>query len=396
LNLTQLINILRGSLPKSYFNLRSYLWSLTYKSAPQNVNSKNKKSVLLIRPDGIGDFIQWLPYGEKISEHFKKRGISTTLLGNVAWLDYSKNFNLFDNYIEFNRNALMKSSRYRSELIEKLNSTNFSAVINIGTSREFFIDNSLIRFLNCKEKIGYNGESSNDAMWLLNISSSNYTKLIDISNIEKYEPKLNEYFLENLNIDLPAVDVPRINITGENNPGNYFILIPGSNMNIKQWNFKNFTDIAKRIIDKTGYECIICGGKKELSIINESNIDFPFKNMINKTSLLELTELIAGARLLISNDTGSIHIATGLNIPSFCIYGGGHFGRFLPYKSETKNILLPCVIYNKMDCFNCNWKCKYNITKYKPAKCIENVTVEQVWKEIELGIETDFKNLSSN
>jgi len=53
--------------------------------------------------------------------------------------------------------------------------------------------------------------------------------------------------------------------------------------------------------------------------------------------------------------------------------GGGHFGRFFPYGNLKKNR----VVYRKMDCFACNWQCKFST-----VKCIEEISVDLVWQEI--------------
>ena len=40
---------------------------------------------------------------------------------------------------------------------------------------------------------------------------------------------------------------------------------------------------------------------------------------------------------------------------------------------------LPEVIYKKMECFNCNWKCKYDDI---PWKCIKNIQEKDIIKLI--------------
>ncbi|CAN5269238.1 hypothetical protein BH09BAC6_BH09BAC6_01480 [soil metagenome] len=47
--------------------------------------------------------------------------------------------------------------------------------------------------------------------------------------------------------------------------------------------------------------------------------------------MIELCELIAGAKLLISGDTVAIHLAAALSVPSICIAKGDLYGRFIPY-----------------------------------------------------------------
>ena len=111
--------------------------------------------------------------------------------------------------------------------------------------------------------------------------------------------------------------------------------------------------------------------------------DFPTFDWTGKTSLQELVAVIAGAHLLIGNETSAVHIAAAVGTPSVCITGGGHFGRFVPYVmvyGGTKPV--PRVIVEKMDCFICNWHCIYGAKEGNPFPCIERIAVESVFKAV--------------
>lgn len=387
MSIIRFINILRGAVPKFFLNLQIYFSDFLFK--PESHTGKsNSKKILLIRTDGIGDFIQWLPCARQISDYYKGRGYSISLLGNSAWLSFAQSFNLFNAYIPFNRNDFLKNSNYKKNIVSDLNRREFEIAIYLPASREFSIGDSLMKLLSANQKIGYKGDNSNDASFWLKIGEKPYTFLINISDEEKYEPYLNLRLLAHLSIALPIDNVPKIENLNSKlaiRENDYFIVIPGSNMNLKQWSFENFLLVARKIIESTNLVCVFCGGEKEQNLMNEYKnlIDFPYENYINKTTLEELAGLISNSKFVLANDTGAVHIAAGLNKKVYCIYGGGHFGRFLPYKEEKNSErILPDVIYNKMQCFNCNWKCKYQITKNKPAKCVESITVEQVWNEI--------------
>ena len=93
--------------------------------------------------------------------------------------------------------------------------------------------------------------------------------------------------------------------------------------------------------------------------------------------------MVSDAKFLIGNETSAIHIAAAVRTPSVCILGGGHFGRFIPYKLEKEpDGPLPIPVYYKMTCFNCNWNCIYPIKKGEPTPCIKDITVDHVWKKV--------------
>ena len=58
------------------------------------------------------------------------------------------------------------------------------------------------------------------------------------------------------------------------------------------------------------------------------------------------------------------------------IVGGGHFGRFFPYSSLTSIVCLP------LECFDCNWHCKY-LTPY----CTKAIAPEVIIKAVQLNLE---------
>jgi len=68
-----------------------------------------------------------------------------------------------------------------------------------------------------------------------------------------------------------------------------------------------------------------------------------------------------------------LHIATALRKPVVGIVGGGHFGRFYPWGDpETSRVVnLP------MDCYGCNWHCRYD-----RLRCIQDIPAANAQHEL--------------
>jgi ADP-heptose:LPS heptosyltransferase len=121
-----------------------------------------------------------------------------------------------------------------------------------------------------------------------------------------------------------------------------------------------------------------------------SDADFPITNLIGATSLSELASIIKGARLLIANETSAIHIAAAVSTSAICVLGGGHYGRFMPYRIEVETDRpMPVEVIHQMDCFGCNWQCIYDVSPGHPMPCIERISVEDVWEAIEKHLKPD-------
>ena len=66
------------------------------------------------------------------------------------------------------------------------------------------------------------------------------------------------------------------------------------------------------------------------TLISKLNFNSVF-NLAGQISLSNLVKYIENAKLLISNETGPVHIAAAVNTPLICISNGNHLGRFNPY-----------------------------------------------------------------
>jgi ADP-heptose:LPS heptosyltransferase len=107
-------------------------------------------------------------------------------------------------------------------------------------------------------------------------------------------------------------------------------------------------------------------------------------NMTGKTNLVNLAVIIKDASFLVGNETSAIHFAAAVSTPAFCLLGGGHYARFMPYDLEEESDRpLPIAITHRMGCFYCNWQCRYFFKDGEPVPCIEKISVDDVWCEVE-------------
>jgi ADP-heptose:LPS heptosyltransferase len=90
---------------------------------------------------------------------------------------------------------------------------------------------------------------------------------------------------------------------------------------------------------------------------------------VHPEDLSELVDLVAAANVILTAETSTAHIATALDKSALVIIGGGHYGRFAPWRRSNKQVWLT----NRLSCFDCNWRCPYS----QPL-CITNITVSCV------------------
>lgn len=107
---------------------------------------------------------------------------------------------------------------------------------------------------------------------------------------------------------------------------NLCIINPGAAYGkAKRWDAVKFGEVAAQI--SKSYDIVVVGGKDEVKIGEEveavllsSNVQ-NYKNLVGKTTMRELIELIASAKLFITNDSGPMHIASAFKVPTVAIFG---------------------------------------------------------------------------
>jgi heptosyltransferase-2 len=91
----------------------------------------------------------------------------------------------------------------------------------------------------------------------------------------------------------------------------------------KRWLPERFAAIADKIANDHSCRIILLGGKSdtETTELVQKYATTGLINLAGKTSLREAIYLISQCRLFISNDSGLMHIAGALNIPTIALFG---------------------------------------------------------------------------
>ena len=162
-------------------------------------------------------------------------------------------------------------------------------------------------------------------------------------------------------------------------PTYYAVLNPGSNEYGRRWPFANYVKLAGWLREE-GLTIIFVGKANEnfnddlLALLEE---DKEILDLTGRSTLPELFDIMKGASIVISNDTGPAHAAIALGLNTVVIVGGGHFGCFFPYPSDF------CLrhtrfLYERMECYHCFWRCHKRTDLKASFPCIEAVSINTV------------------
>ncbi len=101
-------------------------------------------------------------------------------------------------------------------------------------------------------------------------------------------------------------------------------LCPGAEYGpAKRWLPERFAEVAKTVSAKIACEWVLFGVEKDREIGEQISaaLDGKCVNLIGKTSLAELIGKLRECRALLTNDTGTMHLAAHLGVPVVAIFG---------------------------------------------------------------------------
>ena len=105
--------------------------------------------------------------------------------------------------------------------------------------------------------------------------------------------------------------------------GSFMVLHPGANWPHKRWPLERYAELATRLAQQRHEAVVMTGGPDDepwLAPIARQ-MDPPPVFLAGKTTLRQLAAVLEQARLVVSNDTGVLHIACALHRPVVALYG---------------------------------------------------------------------------
>ena len=104
----------------------------------------------------------------------------------------------------------------------------------------------------------------------------------------------------------------------------------------KAWPLKNFIKLMRALKEWNPHvRAVLTGVENEVELGKEFCKKFPDTiNLINQTSVLELMALMSGLKLVITNDTGTLHVACASELPVIALFGKKNFVENGPYPAR--------------------------------------------------------------
>ncbi len=138
------------------------------------------------------------------------------------------------------------------------------------------------------------------------------------------------------------------------------VVAPGAGDLERTYPLDKLAEAIRLMASMDRYNFLILSGPKDAEMAERLLITLQAKNI--STRLLDLrgdeipklVGILREASLLICNETFVVHLASYLGTPTVALWGGGHWGRFLPRSGRVTILHIP------MLCRPCNWVCCFS------------------------------------
>jgi ADP-heptose:LPS heptosyltransferase len=148
---------------------------------------------------------------------------------------------------------------------------------------------------------------------------------------------------------------------GHQEKGPLIALQMGANQLHRAWPVRHFAALASHLTSLYGADIVLLGSPKESDLGTEfqRHIGFQAINLIGQTQVTDLPAILKTCDFLISNDTGTAHIATAVGTRVLGLYfSTAYWGETAPYGAN--NIILqvefpcsPCLYSQKCETIDC-------------------------------------------
>jgi lipopolysaccharide heptosyltransferase II len=163
---------------------------------------------------------------------------------------------------------------------------------------------------------------------------------------------------------------------------------PGGNWDAKKWTADNFVNLAKKMLERfDDIEIMITGAEKDVKLAGEMVSQIASGecySVAGKTGLNELAALFEKCELVISADSGPLHLASATGVTTIGLFGPTSQNVTGP-RGKGKNIVISRDVGCRVPCYMVN-ECE------KEYECMRSITVSEVFDAAEKVLSAGYEN----
>ncbi len=341
------------------------------------------KKILIIKLSAIGDVLMAVPSFEVIKKKYPDAKISL-LIGNWS-KDLIATNPYIDEIISIDENIFWKQKFFPLlNLFFLLKKKKFDIVYVMHWSNLF---NFFVFLLGIKERIGFSRLGRGKFLTrkvpfqegVKPYTVYKYLNLVN-DNFQQYSAKISIYLrddelqfakdlLKSYKLDSSEKIIGIAPGGGEN---------PKTKMLMKRWPIKYFSELVQKIIFEGHLSVLLFGSNEEVKICNAieetTGKNILLINLCGKTTLRQTAALLKKCDIVISNDSGLLHLAIAVETKTISIFGPTPPWDKVPLGNEH------IYFYKNLSCSPCYKNGKF--PKCQTLSCLQTIPADEVFQKV--------------
>jgi len=301
-------------------------------------------NILIIKPGAIGDLLQLTPVIRALKSRFPQAGISL-LVGSPSTAELFKYNAHVRETLVFDKAGAHKSFRALLQLWRLLRVKKYDLVVNFQRSnlKTWFLASAAFP---CRVLVYHKARTRTVHAVV------NYLETVAPLGIEAAKLDL-ELTLSAGERSFAAKAVSSLGSAGRP----LIALNPGASHPVNRWATDRFAALSDMLAQKLDARVILIGGKEDVHLADEIAAKSGSKplNMAGRANLLQLGALLEQCDVVVSGDTGPMHIAAAVGTRVVALFGAADPARTGPVGGGHRIIQaadVPCVPCRSRSCSN--------------------------------------------
>ncbi|MFQ5673228.1 MAG: glycosyltransferase family 9 protein [Nitrospinales bacterium] len=358
-------------------------------SAPAN---KEPKKILLVKLGAVGDLVIASAFFDSLRKHFRQAQI--VLLTGKACRQVEENNPCLDRLILADDAALFKGKPWSRlpevlRIVRLLRREHFDLVFVLHRAWPF---NLLVALCGIPRRVGF--ARGREGVLLTHRvipqparnERETYLDLLRALGVSvRYEGCF--YYLSRREDEFLADFLERRQIR-EADP--LIAIAPGGGKNVKsfmpsrRWPAENYVQLIRNIQKEFPCRVLLVGGPDDRDVVARIRAAHPQCLDTTDLSFGEMASVFRRCRLFIGNNSGPLHIASAMGVPTLSFNGPIDPREWVP--PEPRN----AVLYKPVECSPCYDQGRFPECSH--LKCLTSITVEEAWEMVAMQLEHGFKN----
>ncbi len=342
----------------------------------KRINVSEVESILIRSTNWVGDVVMTLPALEAIRANFPRSKI--TVLARPWVLHLFKDHPAVDELIVFQKGqGFLTNLKEVYRIVELIRKRRFDLAILFQNAFEAAL---LTCLGHVKFRVGYNTDGRG---LLLTHKVPRNAQLLGCHQVEYYLSLLRALGWNAESRDphlyISAADVEKAKdllYSSGIKHGDFIVALnPGAVFGgAKRWPADRFARVGDWAMEKWAAKVIVVGSKNEIHICNSlcSSMKNRPVNFCGETSLGEAMGLISLCGFFVTNDSGLMHVAASMGVPTLAVFGSTDPVATGPRGTKAR------VIRHETECAPClKSECPQD------HRCMLSIQAEEVWREME-------------